>query len=99
MNIQLGYLETKKILGDFQGKWYTFFTIQEAESYWRKFLNYLMKGVQIKLSFWTDPKFWRDLRKLYKDRVVIETCGLAMLELLAKKGLFYRIKCIILTKW
>ena len=44
-----------------------------------------MKDMQIKLSFWTDPKFWRDLRKLYKDRVVIETCGLAMLELLAKK--------------
>ena len=85
MNIQLGYLETKKVLGDFQGKWYTFFTAKEAEGSWRKFLNYLMKDVQIDLSFWSDPKFWRDLRKLYKDRVVIETCGLAMLELLAKK--------------
>lgn len=85
MNIQLGYLETKKVLGDFQGKWYTFFTAKEAEGSWRKFLNYLMKDVQVDLSFWSDQKFWRDLRKLYKDRVVIETCGLAMLELLAKK--------------
>lgn len=85
MNIQLGYLETKKVLGDLQGKWYTFFSVKEAEGCWRKFLNYLRKDVKIDLSFWTDPKFWRNLRKLYKDRVVIETCGLAMLELLAKK--------------
>ncbi len=85
MNIQLGYLETKKILGDYQGKWYTFFTAKEAEINWRKFLNYLTKEIKVLLLFWTDPKFWRELRKLYKDRVVMETCGLAMLELLAKK--------------
>ncbi len=57
MNIQLGYLETKKVLGDFQGKWYTFFTAKEAEGSWRKFLNYLMKDVQIDLSFWSDQNF------------------------------------------
>ena len=39
MNIQLGYLETKKVLGDFQGKWYTFFTAKEAEGSWRKFFE------------------------------------------------------------
>ncbi len=44
-----------------------------------------MNDLQLETTFVQQPKFWQTLRNIYKDRVVIETCGVAMLELLAKK--------------
>lgn len=87
LNIQLGYLEAKKCLGIYQGNWYTFDMAQPAERYWRRFLRFLFEELKLDLSFFHKGKFWRDLRNVYKDRVAIETCGLAMLELLAKHKL------------
>ncbi|WP_206853200.1 patatin-like phospholipase family protein [Candidatus Enterococcus mangumiae] len=87
LNIQLGYLEAKKCLGIYQGNWYTFETAKPAERYWRRFLRFLFEELQLDLTFFHKEKFWRDLRNVYKDRVTIETCGLAMLELLAKQKL------------
>ena len=87
LNIQLGYLEAKKCLGSYQGNWYTFETAKPAERYWRRFLRFLFEELQLDLTFFHKEKFWRDLRNVYKDRVTIETCGLAMLELLAKQKL------------
>ncbi|WP_165005218.1 MULTISPECIES: patatin-like phospholipase family protein [unclassified Enterococcus] len=84
LNMELGYLEAKKRLHCYQGNWYTFDDVQKAETYWRKFLEDL-KTEEIELSFLDDVKFWKKMRNLYIDRVEIETCGLAMLELLAKK--------------
>lgn len=86
-NIQLGYLETKKMLGEFEGYWYTFYSTEHATNNWRKFLKYLLSELRLDLAFVYDPKFWQYLRNIYKDRVVIETCGVVMLELLAKKSL------------
>lgn len=86
-NLQLGYLEMKKKLGDFEGNWYTFYSTKLAGQYWRKFLSYLVNDLQLETTFVQQPKFWQILRNIYKDRVVIETCGVAMLELLAKKKL------------
>lgn len=77
----------KKKLGDFEGNWYTFYSTKLAEQYWRKFLSYLVNDLQLETTFVQQPKFWQTLRNIYKDRVVIETCGVAMLELLAKKKL------------
>ena len=86
-NIQLGYLEAKKSLGDYEGHWYTFYSTKDATIYWRKFLKYLLNELRLDLSFIYDLKFLQSLRNIYKDRVVIETCGVAMLELLAKRKL------------
>ena len=47
-------------------------------------LSYLIKELQLELSFFKTIKFWQKLRNIYKNRVEPETCGLAMLELLAK---------------
>lgn len=85
LNLQLGYLEMKKRLGYYYGNWYTFHSVKPARTYWRGFLSYLTKEIQLELSFFKSIKFWQKLRNLYKNRVVPETCGLAMLELLAKK--------------
>lgn len=85
MNLQLGYLETKKQLHQYEGHWYTFDSTVLAEKIWKKFLRTLAKEKNLELSFFYDVKFWENLRNVYKDRVVIETCGLAMLELLAKQ--------------
>lgn len=85
LNLQLGYLETKKQLHQYEGHWYTFDSTVLAEKVWKKFLRILAKEKKLDLSFFYDVKFWEDLRNVYKDRVVIETCGLAMLELLAKQ--------------
>ncbi|AUB53866.1 patatin-like phospholipase family protein [Enterococcus mundtii] len=87
LNIQLGYLEAKKCLGIYQGNWYTFETAKPAERYWRRFLRFLVETLDLDVSFFYKEKFWRDLRNVYKDRVTSETCGLAMLELLAKQKL------------
>ena len=85
LNLQLGYLEMKKRLGCYYGNWYTFDSVKQAGTCWRGFLSYLIKELQLELSFFKTIKFWQKLRNIYKNRVEPETCGLAMLELLAKK--------------
>ena len=85
LNIQLGYLEAKKQLGVYQGNWYTFDSTKMAEHYWQQFLRFLVKEIHLDLSFFYNMKFWQELRNVYKDRVEFETCGLAMLESLAKR--------------
>lgn len=75
----------KKRLGCYYGNWYTFDSVKQAGTCWRGFLSYLIKELQLELSFFKTIKFWQKLRNVYKNRVEPETCGLAMLELLAKK--------------
>lgn len=51
LNLQLGYLEMKKRLGYYYGNWYTFHSVKPARTYWRGFLSYLTKEIQLELSF------------------------------------------------
>ncbi|MGX7245106.1 patatin-like phospholipase family protein [Enterococcus quebecensis] len=87
-NIQLGYLETMKVLGNkYVGYWYTLDeTLEQLEQFQQAFFSFVNEAYQIKL--WTSAeqqnKICKKMRKVYKDRVYTENIGLVLVELLAK---------------
>jgi NTE family protein len=85
-NLELGYLEAKKTLNQLEGNWYTFYSTKKADQIWKKFAFFLKEKTGLGLSFFKKINFLEKLRTIYKDRVVFETCGLALLELSAKNA-------------
>lgn len=87
-NIQLGYLETMKVIGrKYLGHWYTFDeTFKNAEKFQLEFFAYIENTYQIKLWNSTEQqnKLCKKLRRVYKNRVYTENIGLVLIELLAK---------------
>lgn len=87
-NIQLGYLETMKVIGrKYLGHWYTFDeTLKNAEIFQRDFFAFIKNTYQINLWDSTEQqnKICKKLRKVYKDRVYTENIGLVLVELIAK---------------
>ena len=53
-NMTLGYLETLKVFGKYQGHWYTFETTVDFQPLWRGFLKELRQ---------TDPLLYQELKK------------------------------------
>ncbi|RSU13094.1 hypothetical protein CBF29_05340 [Vagococcus elongatus] len=88
LNIQLGYLETKKMLGEYSGSWYTF-SDSTASGAVVRYNQLLMRKVltpeQIKiLSHEFIDEVSEKIRKLYHDRVSVHTWLFAILELLGE---------------
>jgi NTE family protein len=87
-NIQLGYLETMKMIGQkYCGYWYTFDeTVDSLTEFQHAFFMFMKETYQ--LTVWTSAeqqnKICRKMRKVYKDRVFTENIGLVLIELLAK---------------
>jgi len=81
-NIQLGYLETKKMFERNFGYWYTFENADFEdliESLHKEFWDYLQKAYQK-----TPNNFASRLARMYKKEVAPEEIPLAMLEILGK---------------
>ena len=85
-NLELGYLEAKKMLNQLEGNWYSFHSVKRAEQIWKRFVFFVEEKTGLGLSFFKKINFLEKLRTIYKDRVVFETCGLALLELSAKNA-------------
>ncbi len=77
-NIELGYLETKRALGDLQGYRYFFYPHADFEMLTKDFLRYL----QPKLTLdWKE--LYPELQKFFKQAVPVELLSLAFLEFFA----------------
>ncbi|EOL50764.1 hypothetical protein I580_02375 [Enterococcus caccae ATCC BAA-1240] len=87
-NIQLGYLETMKVLGQqYLGYWYTLDeTLASLEAFQQKFFAFVEVTYHIKLwaSLEQKNKICKKLRRVYRDRVYTENIGMVLIELLAK---------------
>lgn len=87
-NIQLGYLETMKVIGQkYLGYWYTFDeTISSLEIFQQAFFTFIKQTYQIELwhSAEQKNKICKKLRRIYRDRVYTENIGMVLVELLAK---------------
>ncbi|KAF1295231.1 hypothetical protein BAU15_05640 [Enterococcus sp. JM4C] len=87
-NLQLGYLETQKKFGQLKGYWYTFDLAEDTETIWHDFWQEIRERPYLKeyisQDAWLEKIILPRLRKLYKDRVTLETIGLAFIELVAK---------------
>lgn len=83
-NLQLGYLETLKKFGKLKGHWYAFEQTKDIEILWTGFWRTIQKEGYFKEKDLMEKNILPKLRKLYKDRVTIETMGLAFIELAAK---------------
>ena len=83
-NLQLGYLETLKKFGQLKGYWYAFEQTKDIEILWTDFWRTIQKKGYFKEKNLMEKNILPKLRKLYKDRVTIETMGLAFIELAAK---------------
>lgn len=86
-NIQLGYLETMKAFGQYQGHWYTFQeTFSQIIELGNQFLRFLESEYQ--LTCFDSPekvkRICQKLRNVYQDRVYLENVGFVLLELVAK---------------
>lgn len=102
-NIQLGYLETKKMLGEYSGSWYTFNDSAKSGAVVR-YNQWLMRKVltpeQIKiLSYDFIDEVSEKIRKLYHDRVSVHTWLFAILELLGEAFNLSPIRCYTLESF
>lgn len=81
-NLTLGYLETRKALGQLKGNWYSFYADENLEQDWPVFWKQLQ--TRIGKKYLSGHDFIDKLRKYYSDRVVWEQCGQIFSELAGK---------------
>lgn len=83
-NFQLGYYETLKYFGKYQGLWYTFANEVDFYGEWLQFCQYLRKNEPLLWQAVKKADFWQRASRAYTQRVVFETAGGALLEWLAQ---------------
>ncbi|MBO0453822.1 MULTISPECIES: patatin-like phospholipase family protein [Enterococcus] len=77
-NIDLGYLETKRIFGELQGYRYFFSCRADFESLTKHFFVYLRDKLKINMS-----SLYPELRRFFRQSVPVEILSLAFLEFFA----------------
>lgn len=77
-NIDLGYLETKRALGELQGYRYFFSCKVDFEAITRRFLRYLKTEISIDLG-----ALYLELKKYFRQDIPIERLSLAFMEFFA----------------
>jgi NTE family protein len=83
-NMTLGYLETLKVFGKYQGHWYTFEKTVDFQPLWRGFLKELRQTDPLLYQELKKKEFWKKMRKFYQQDVPFEQWGRILIECTAK---------------
>lgn len=83
-NMTLGYLETLKVFGKYQGHWYTFERTVDFQPLWRGFLKELRQTDPLLYQELKKKEFWKKMRKFYQQDVPFEQWGRILIECTAK---------------
>ncbi|MHC5246996.1 patatin-like phospholipase family protein [Enterococcus sp. LJL90] len=81
-NLTLGYLETRKCLGNLQGFWYSFLPEEDLEKEWQQFYQEFTAAIPGKKM--ERKEFLDRFSKIYGQKVVWETVGRCLLESAAR---------------
>lgn len=83
-NMTLGYLETLKTFGKYQGYWYTFARDAQFQHQWRQCLRWLKQQHSYLYEEIKKTEFLKKLRKFYRGDIPIADWGRILLECTAK---------------
>ncbi|OTN77971.1 hypothetical protein A5886_003072 [Enterococcus sp. 8G7_MSG3316] len=83
-NMTLGYLETLKTFGKYQGYWYTFEKDAPFQKPWRQYLHWLKQNHEYLYEEIKKTAFLKKLRKFYRGSIPVDAWGRILLECTAK---------------